>query len=205
MNIVLLKVVLLLAVASSVKSFGPIEITTQRHTNIYKHISLKRFCRQVSTSDSHCSNSSTRETTPSVRTPSPTSKSEISYQPSMFQHEPEYKSKHDLEHEHQSKPHLESEEPRPRPFRPWPLNTIRVPRYLDGSLAGDLGFDPLRIARDQEGLFFFREAEIKHARIAMLAALGKLFCRAKHHHLSLSFPFHGKFGEILKFQKLLYF
>ena len=34
------------------------------------------------------------------------------------------------------------------------------------------GFDPLGIVKSKEQLFLLREAEIKHARIAMLAAIG---------------------------------
>lgn len=49
---------------------------------------------------------------------------------------------------------------------------FRLSKILDGSLAGDAGFDPVRFAKNKEMLFLFREAEIKHARIAMLAALG---------------------------------
>ena len=44
--------------------------------------------------------------------------------------------------------------------------------YLKGELAGDAGWDPLRIVRNRDQLFLYREAEIKHARIAMLGALG---------------------------------
>jgi len=46
------------------------------------------------------------------------------------------------------------------------------PAVLDGTLAGDAGFDPLGFAKDQDALFQYREAEIKHARLAMLAAAG---------------------------------
>ena len=46
------------------------------------------------------------------------------------------------------------------------------PMALDGSLAGDVGFDPLGFAKSSEDLMKFREAEIKHARLAMLAAAG---------------------------------
>lgn len=42
----------------------------------------------------------------------------------------------------------------------------------DGSLAGDMGFDPLRISDDSEKLAWYREAEVKHARLAMLAVFG---------------------------------
>jgi hypothetical protein len=43
---------------------------------------------------------------------------------------------------------------------------------LDGSLAGDVGFDPLGFAKNSADLMKFREAEVKHARLAMLAAAG---------------------------------
>jgi hypothetical protein len=45
-------------------------------------------------------------------------------------------------------------------------------RVGDGKLAGDLGFDPLQLADSSGALAWYREAEIKHSRIAMLAALG---------------------------------
>eukprot|EP00977_Amphora_coffeiformis_P024294 scaffold15421_cov168-Amphora_coffeaeformis.AAC.2 len=43
---------------------------------------------------------------------------------------------------------------------------------LDGSMPGDVGFDPLGFAKTKEDLFNYREAEVKHARLAMLAAAG---------------------------------
>ena len=46
------------------------------------------------------------------------------------------------------------------------------PAVLDGSMAGDVGFDPLGFAKDEASLMKYREAEIRHARIAMLAAAG---------------------------------
>ena len=42
----------------------------------------------------------------------------------------------------------------------------------DGKLAGDKGFDPLGLATSFEKLRIYREAELKHGRLAMLAALG---------------------------------
>jgi len=45
-------------------------------------------------------------------------------------------------------------------------------RVGDGILAGDVGFDPLQLADDSKTLAWYREAELKHARLAMLAALG---------------------------------
>jgi len=46
------------------------------------------------------------------------------------------------------------------------------PVELKGELAGDFGFDPLGFAKSQSDLMTYREAEIKHARLAMLAAAG---------------------------------
>lgn len=64
-----------------------------------------------------------------------------------------------------------------------------VPNFLDGSMAGDVGFDPLGFADSEENLRSYREAEIKHARLAMLAAAGwpmsELFNRKIANVLSL--------------------
>ena len=46
------------------------------------------------------------------------------------------------------------------------------PVALDGTLAGDVGFDPLGFAKNSDDLMKYREAEIKHSRLAMLAAAG---------------------------------
>jgi hypothetical protein len=42
----------------------------------------------------------------------------------------------------------------------------------DGTMVGDKGFDPLGLADSVEKLRVYREAELKHGRLAMLAALG---------------------------------
>jgi len=52
------------------------------------------------------------------------------------------------------------------------LPFMAKPVALDGSLAGDVGFDPLGFAKNSDDLMKYREAEIKHARLAMLAAAG---------------------------------
>jgi light-harvesting complex I chlorophyll a/b binding protein 1 len=49
------------------------------------------------------------------------------------------------------------------------------PAALDGSMAGDVGFDPFNLSATDEGLidlYWLREAELKHCRVAMLASLG---------------------------------
>jgi len=55
------------------------------------------------------------------------------------------------------------------------LPFLNRPPLLDGSMAGDVGFDPLGLSNiDDVGidLYWLREAEIKHARVAMLAVAG---------------------------------
>eukprot|EP00960_Hanusia_phi_P060122 764412-Hanusia_phi.AAC.3 len=42
----------------------------------------------------------------------------------------------------------------------------------DGQMVGDKGFDPLGLADSKAKLRIYREAELKHGRLAMLAALG---------------------------------
>jgi len=49
-----------------------------------------------------------------------------------------------------------------------------APSHLDGSLPGDFGFDPLNLGADQSKLNWFREAELMHARWAMLGTAGVL-------------------------------
>merc|ERR1711862_981791 len=57
------------------------------------------------------------------------------------------------------------------------LPFMNSPALLDGSMAGDVGFDPLGLSNiDDVGidLYWLREAEIKHARVAMIAVAGIL-------------------------------
>ena len=58
------------------------------------------------------------------------------------------------------------------PPAPPPLPKIKTMMVGDGTLAGDMGFDPLQLADSPDKLAFYREAEVKHARLAMLAAFG---------------------------------
>lgn len=64
-----------------------------------------------------------------------------------------------------------------------PFGVIDSPAYLDNSLAGDRGFDPLGlvtmdgpwwpgIKSPEKRLMWMREAETKHGRLAMIAAAG---------------------------------
>lgn len=47
---------------------------------------------------------------------------------------------------------------------------LRRPKFLTGRFAGDVGFDPFGFASSPEQLVYYREAEVKHARIAMLVS-----------------------------------
>lgn len=51
---------------------------------------------------------------------------------------------------------------------------LERPVILNGELPGDVGFDPLGFATGKNELLNYREAEIKHSRLAMLAAAGWL-------------------------------
>ncbi|CAN0035374.1 unnamed protein product [Pylaiella littoralis] len=60
------------------------------------------------------------------------------------------------------------------------LPMLPQPPLLDGSMAGDVGFDPLGLSSIAglagADLYWMREAELKHCRIAMLAVVGVLWC-----------------------------
>jgi Chlorophyll A-B binding protein len=51
---------------------------------------------------------------------------------------------------------------------------LKRPTYLDGSHAGDYGFDPLGLTEPGTGydLYTMQESELRHARLAMLAVVG---------------------------------
>ena len=46
------------------------------------------------------------------------------------------------------------------------------PPALKGTLAGDDGFDPFDLAKSESNLMKYREGEVKHAHLVMLAAAG---------------------------------
>jgi len=49
---------------------------------------------------------------------------------------------------------------------------MECPPALNGAYAGDVGFDPFGFSKTEADLKRYREAEIKHSRLAMLAAAG---------------------------------
>jgi len=59
------------------------------------------------------------------------------------------------------------------PFMPQPV-------ALDGSMSGDVGFDPLNISGVWFNLDFLREAELKHGRVCMLAVPGWIMTEYVH-------------------------
>lgn len=56
---------------------------------------------------------------------------------------------------------------------PW-LPGSPSPAYLDGSLPGDFGFDPLKLGEDPEALKWYQQAELQNGRWAMLGVAGIL-------------------------------
>jgi len=52
------------------------------------------------------------------------------------------------------------------------------PAYLDGTMPGDYGFDPLRIGSNPTLLPYFKEAELMNGRWAMMAVTGIMFTDA---------------------------
>ncbi|KAG0558663.1 hypothetical protein KC19_10G044600 [Ceratodon purpureus] len=59
--------------------------------------------------------------------------------------------------------------------RPLWLPGSTPPAYLDGTLAGDFGFDPLGLGSDPRDLRWYVQAELVHARFAMAGVAGILF------------------------------
>jgi hypothetical protein len=54
----------------------------------------------------------------------------------------------------------------PLPVMSQSLPFMERPTFLDGRMAGDVGFDPLGFAKSESDLMNYREAEVKHARLA---------------------------------------
>ncbi|CAM9810995.1 unnamed protein product [Heterosigma akashiwo] len=67
---------------------------------------------------------------------------------------------------------------------------LTKPKNLDGSMAGDNGFDPLKLSEIEDvglDLYWMREAELKHGRVAMLACAG-IFFTTVHGSILPGFP-----------------
>jgi len=61
------------------------------------------------------------------------------------------------------------------------------PALLDGSLPGDRGFDPFNFASDANSLQWQRKSELKHGRLAMLAAVGWPMAELMHKNIADAF------------------
>jgi hypothetical protein len=75
------------------------------------------------------------------------------------------------------------------------LPFLQRPAMLDGSLPGDRGFDPFNLSADAAALQWYRTAEAKHARLAMLAAVG----------WPMAELFHKNFASLFNLKPLLVF
>jgi hypothetical protein len=67
------------------------------------------------------------------------------------------------------------------------LPFLRRPVMLDGTLPGDRGFDPFNFSSDPTALTWYRDSELKHARLAMLAAVGWPIAELFHKGIASNF------------------
>ncbi|KAG7359964.1 chlorophyll A-B binding protein [Nitzschia inconspicua] len=74
---------------------------------------------------------------------------------------------------------------------------------LDGSLPGDRGFDPFNFASDASALQWYRDSELRHARIAMLAAVGWPLAELFHKGIASNFGLESALTEADKVPSVL--
>mmetsp|Transcript_5790 Transcript_5790/g.10096 ORF Transcript_5790/g.10096 Transcript_5790/m.10096 type:complete len:200 (-) Transcript_5790:1884-2483(-) len=70
------------------------------------------------------------------------------------------------------------------------------PEKLDGSLPGDMGFDPMGLTEIQNDLNYAAAAEIKHGRICMLAIVGMVVQESGLHWPGEAYTNTDPFGAI---------
>jgi light-harvesting complex I chlorophyll a/b binding protein 1 len=70
------------------------------------------------------------------------------------------------------------------------------PEKLDGTVPGDMGFDPMRLSDIQTDLNYARWAEVKHGRICMLAIVGIIVQQAGIHFPGEAYTNTDIFGAI---------
>jgi len=68
------------------------------------------------------------------------------------------------------------------------------PDKLDGTLPGDMGFDPMRLSDIQTDLRYAQWAEVKHGRICMLAVVGMVVQQSGIHVPGAQFTNTDVFG-----------
>jgi hypothetical protein len=66
------------------------------------------------------------------------------------------------------------------------LPFLKRPEILDGTLPGDRGFDPFNFSSDATALQWYRDSELRHSRIAMLAAVGWPLAELFHRNIASS-------------------
>merc|ERR1711920_488517 len=90
------------------------------------------------------------------------------------------------------------------------LPGLEAPNHLDGTLPGNFGFDPFGLGKDPKTLIWYQQAELQHARWAMVAVSGILaqsiikpdisFMNAGEYALKDSF---SSFGTLIVIQIIL--
>lgn len=70
------------------------------------------------------------------------------------------------------------------------------PEKLDGTMPGDMGFDPMRLSDIQTDLSYARWSEVKHGRICMLAIVGIVVQQAGIHFPGEAYTNTDIFGAI---------
>jgi hypothetical protein len=64
------------------------------------------------------------------------------------------------------------------PFALFPESLLEFTDDSNHAMAGNYGFDPLNICRNSDDVMYYREAEIRHSRLAMLVSLS--YCMQKY-------------------------
>mmetsp|Transcript_32821 Transcript_32821/g.37338 ORF Transcript_32821/g.37338 Transcript_32821/m.37338 type:complete len:202 (-) Transcript_32821:193-798(-) len=72
------------------------------------------------------------------------------------------------------------------------------PEKLDGTMPGDMGFDPMGLSEIQTDLKYARWAELKHGRISMLAILGMVVQSSGIHIPGAAYQVNDPFLAISK-------
>jgi len=75
------------------------------------------------------------------------------------------------------------------------LPFLKRPANLNGRLPGDRGFDPLNFSSDMSSLNWYRESEIKHGRLAMLATVGWVVSELTHNAIATKFGLDNILGK----------
>jgi hypothetical protein len=83
------------------------------------------------------------------------------------------------------------------------LPFLKRPDMLDGSLPGDRGFDPFNFSSDASALIWYRDSEIRHARLAMLATVGWPVAELFHKILASNFDLQPVLAQSDKAPSLL--